>query len=314
MGIGTSGGTTNAQISTGAPASSGSGTGNNMDLLADLFGGSSVSSPPAASNSSAAAVSGLFAGIGSTPSTTSPPVSNAGSNILDLLGGGMTTTVTSPTPAPAPSRAAPTNSNRPSQTPAQKSYPVYSKNGFSITFTPQRDSANPNVVNILTTFQNDGSTSGGTISNIEFHAAVTKTQELRMRPASSSEVAAGGSATQLLKIANPQKVNHSVPWPWTIVFVCTQHDERVTDHCNGSIDARLQCDFASRSYMLQPTMERWKSFQSSRDSRRARTRLATCDKLCPSEPSMLNRFCTNLAFSVTPFSSSHLHAPDEFPR
>ncbi|KAF9328088.1 clathrin associated protein complex large subunit [Podila minutissima] len=198
MGIGTSGGTTNAQISTGAPTSSGNAQPNNIDLLADLFGGSDISSPPAASKPSAANVSGLFAGIGS-PAVGSPPTS-ANNNILDLLGGGM---ATSPAPAatsaftnrPAPSNGANT----------KKTFPVYSKNGFSIVFTPQRDSANPNVVNIMATFQNDASVSGGAISGIQFHAAVTKTQQLQMRPASANEIAGGANATQLLKIANPQK-------------------------------------------------------------------------------------------------------------
>ncbi|KAI8599905.1 putative gamma-adaptin [Dissophora ornata] len=207
MGIGTSGGTTNAQISTGAPASSGSGPASNIDLLADLFGGSSVSSPPATSNPSAAAVSGLFAGIGSPLAATSPTPASAGNNILDLLGGGMTATTASPTSAPAFARAASANSNgsASSQSSTHKTFPVYSKNGFSIVFTPQRDTANPNVVNILATFHNDGAVSGGPISGVQFHAAVTKTQQLQMRPASSNEVAADGNATQLLKIANPQK-------------------------------------------------------------------------------------------------------------
>ncbi|KAF9180490.1 clathrin associated protein complex large subunit [Haplosporangium sp. Z 767] len=206
MGIGTSGGTTNAQISTGTPAHSGNGTANNIDLLADLFGGSNVSSSSAASKPSAAVVSDLFSGIGST-SAASPPASNAGNNILDLLGGGMAATAASPSPAPAFARTASANSNGSgsSPVPSHKTYPVYSKNGFSIVFTPQRDSSNPNVVNILATFHNDTNVSGGTISGIQFHAAVTKTQQLQMRPASSSEIAGGDNATQLLKIANPQK-------------------------------------------------------------------------------------------------------------
>ncbi|KAF9437921.1 clathrin associated protein complex large subunit [Entomortierella beljakovae] len=183
MGIGTSGGT-NAQISTGAPTSSGSGPSNNDDLLG-LFGGPSAQSPPVA---------------------TSPPPFNAGNSILDLLGGGMPVTAASTT-SPTLARAAPTGTNgSPStQSSAQKTFPVYSKNGFTIVFTPQRDSANPNVVNILTTFTNDSGVSGGPISGVQFHAAVTKTQQLQIRPASSNEVAPGSQATQLLKIANPSK-------------------------------------------------------------------------------------------------------------
>lgn len=77
-------------------------------------------------------------------------------------------------PAPA---ATPAFANRPAASNGantKKTFPVYSKNGFSIVFTPQRDSANPNVVNIMATFQNDASVSGGAISGIQFHAAVTK--------------------------------------------------------------------------------------------------------------------------------------------
>ncbi|KAF9025605.1 clathrin associated protein complex large subunit [Haplosporangium bisporale] len=198
MGIGTSGGTTNAQISTGAPTSSGNAQPNNIDLLADLFGGSDISSPPAASKPSAASVSSLFAGIGS-PAGSPPPSAN--NNILDLLGGGMG--ASSPAPAATPAFANKPAASNGANT--KKTFPVYSKNGFSIVFTPQRDSANPNVVNIMATFQNDASVSGGAISGIQFHAAVTKTQQLQMRPASASEISGGASATQLLKIANPQK-------------------------------------------------------------------------------------------------------------
>ncbi|KAF9099117.1 clathrin associated protein complex large subunit [Mortierella sp. GBA35] len=207
MGIGTSGGTTNAHISTGTPTMSGNGPSNNIDLLADLFGGSNISSPPAASKPSAAVVSDLFSGIGSPSGAASPPSSGVSENILDLLGGGMTATATSPTPAPAFARAASANSNGSagSQNTGHRTYPVYKKNGFSIVFTPQRDSGNPNVVNILATFHNDQNVSGGVVSGIQFHAAVTKTQQLQMRPASANEIAGGVNATQLLKIANPQK-------------------------------------------------------------------------------------------------------------
>ncbi|KAF9129646.1 clathrin associated protein complex large subunit [Mortierella sp. 14UC] len=207
MGIGTSGGTTNAQISTGAPTISGNGPTSNVDLLADLFGGSNISSPSAASKPSAAVVSDLFSGLGSTGAAASPPSSGAGNNILDLLGGGMAAAAASPTPTPAFVRTPSANSSASagSQNSGQKTYPVYNKNGFSVVFTPQRDSGNPNVVNILATYHNDQNVSGGTISGIQFQAAVTKTQQLQLRPASSSEIEGGQNATQLIKIANPQK-------------------------------------------------------------------------------------------------------------
>ncbi|KAK3847831.1 MAG: putative gamma-adaptin [Linnemannia gamsii] len=206
MGIGTSGGATNAQISTGTPTISGNGPTNNVDLLADLFGGSNISSPPTASKPSASVVSDLFSGLGST-GAASPPSSGAGNNILDLLGGGMAATAASPTPTPAFARTASANSNGSagSQSSGPKTYPVYNKNGFTVVFTPQRDSGNPNVVNILATYHNDQNVSGGTISGIQFQAAVTKTQQLQLRPATSNEIEGGQNATQLIKIANPQK-------------------------------------------------------------------------------------------------------------
>ncbi|KAF9580384.1 clathrin associated protein complex large subunit [Lunasporangiospora selenospora] len=212
MGIGTGGGTTNAQISAGAPSTAGSGQANNVDLLADLFGGSNISSPPTTSKPSAAAVNDLFGGLGSNSSSPPPAPVASNANILDLLGGGMATSTPATSPpaaavaAAAGARPASANSNASSQnSSSQKFYPVYSKQGLAIAFTPQRDSTNPNVVNILTTFRNEESTSGGTIKDVQFHAAVTKTQQLQMRPASANEVAPGSNVTQVLKIANPQK-------------------------------------------------------------------------------------------------------------
>jgi AP-1 complex subunit gamma-1 len=127
-------------------------------------------------------VSDLFSGLGSTGAASSPPA-GASNNILDLLGGGMAATAASPTPPPVAVRTASANSNGStgSQNSGHKTYPVYNKNGFSIVFTPQRDSGNPNVVNILATFQNNQSVSGGVISGIQFHAAVTKVCIIFMR-------------------------------------------------------------------------------------------------------------------------------------
>ncbi|KAG0262171.1 clathrin associated protein complex large subunit [Actinomortierella ambigua] len=252
MGIGTSGGSTNAQISTGAPTSAGKAPAG-MDLLADLFSGPSGGGAPAASNnttSAAAAVTDLFSGLGvsaSSPTPTSnisPPSSaSAGNNILDLLGGGGGSAAgsvpsggmakpkpTSPVPAAAtPARPTSTTSNGAAGN--RKSFPVYSKNGLTITFTPVRDGANAAVVNIMTAFQNDEGMSGGPIQNLQFHAAVTKTQQLQIRPASSTTVTGNEPATQVIRIANPQ--NTPVRLRLKIVYTTPNH---------GGVDEL--CEFA----------------------------------------------------------------------
>ncbi|KAG0227188.1 clathrin associated protein complex large subunit [Actinomortierella wolfii] len=242
MGIGTSGGSINTQISTGAPTAAGKAPAG-MDLLADLFSGPSgnVSQSVASNTSSAAAVTDLFAGLGvsassPTPSSnvSSPSSASAGNNILDLLGGGGSAAPapsggmakpkpTSPTPASvtsAPARPASGTSNG-AAAGNKKSFPVYSKNGLSISFTPARDNANAAVVNIMTMFQNDESISGGPIQNLQFHAAVTKTQQLQIRPASSNMVTRSEPATQLIRIANPQ--NTPVRLRLKIVYTTPNH-------------------------------------------------------------------------------------------
>lgn len=294
MGIGTSGGTTNAQISTGAPTSSGNAQPNNIDLLADLFGGSDISSPPAASKPSAASVSGLFAGIGS-PAGSPPPSAN--NNILDLLGGGMAAS----SPAPA---ATPTFANRPTPSNGantKKTFPVYSKNGFSIVFTPQRDSANPNVVNIMATFQNDPSVSGGAISGIQFHAAVTKVPFfflkakkkkfaslfMRRRPtnflfafdmldSTTADAASLGERdcrrSQRYSIAQdcqpPKGTVQSNGGHCCLFFLI---GEPTTDICYCSNLTRLLSAFVSRLYIPRPTMAQLMSCPSLQASPRAPT-------------------------------------------
>ncbi|KAG2171566.1 hypothetical protein INT43_008292 [Umbelopsis isabellina] len=212
MGVGTaSGGAAQAEpepspISPSGPSAARSPTAqsdNNMDLLADIFG----SQPAAAPQPS-----------GTTRSSVS---SGGGDSLLDMLG--QEAAVKSPTfqqrptsPAspssglhamaslgqalPSTQRAASPSTNGSQQ---HNRHQAFSQDGLAIYLTPSRDQQNPTVVNIQITFNNDGS--NGTISEVQFQAAVPKTQRLQMAPASSNVVQPGGSEKQMMRVANPQQ-------------------------------------------------------------------------------------------------------------
>ncbi|CAG8473787.1 7016_t:CDS:10 [Ambispora gerdemannii] len=85
------------------------------------------------------------------------------------------------------------------------SYTAYDENGFKITLDPSKDASSPNVLNIMVTFHNVAV--GSQIQNLLFQAAVHKTQKLQMQTPSSTNIAPGSTATQLIRVANPQKTN-----------------------------------------------------------------------------------------------------------
>jgi len=101
------------------------------------------------------------------------------------------TVVPVPVPAPAPVPAA---------TPAN-SYTAYEKSFLKITLTPQVSPARPGVVNILARFQVSGAQS---ISNVNFQAAVPKTQQLQMLPMSNTTISPGAVETQQMRVLAPQ--------------------------------------------------------------------------------------------------------------
>lgn len=146
----------------------GGGGGGAVDLLADIFGGGSSGS--------------------AAPTSAAPSSSMAGGDILSLLGGNGGSSAQSVQSSTAPSG----------------SYTAYDNNGLKILLQPSKDSSTANVVNITATFYNTGH--GGAIQELVFQAAVPKSQRLQMQPATSSTVPPGGSATQLLRVANPTKV------------------------------------------------------------------------------------------------------------
>ncbi|KAK9727772.1 clathrin associated protein complex large subunit [Basidiobolus ranarum] len=169
-----------------------------VDLLADIFGSSNLTSPqrtsPTGSNS-----------LNSTSNnSTKSTYGNAG--LLDLLGDISSPPVSSPASSMPFGNTSPTEHKPPVSTNTSQSsgkYLAYDKDGFKIIMIPNQDSQNPNVINIRIRFHNEAV--GSNIENLAFQIAVPKSQRLQMQSISSTQVPINESATQLIRIANPQK-------------------------------------------------------------------------------------------------------------
>ncbi|KAI1126810.1 adaptin N terminal region-domain-containing protein [Nemania abortiva] len=160
--------------STSAPlASPTNGTQSNTDLLADILGGSSLTanSPPPQS-ATTASIMDLFS-QGPTPSTPSPaPPSSS----LDIFG--------APPPQQPVAAAAP---------PA--GLPCYDANGLKVVLQLQRNAEG--AVQVTARFSN---LSGSPLSDVGLQAAVPKTQKLQLMSISTSNIAPGADATQMMRI------------------------------------------------------------------------------------------------------------------
>lgn len=129
------------------------------DLLADIFGSSSISTPAptpptaptGAPRSAVDDIMGLFG-----PSTTTTPAAAP-------IRSQMPATV-APSPQPQP-RAAP------SAQPAMTAYTAYEKNGLKITLTPRASPTQAGVIQILAKFT---SYEGSVVKNVNFQAAVPR--------------------------------------------------------------------------------------------------------------------------------------------
>jgi len=159
------------------------GTANNADLLADILGGATPSPAP-----------------GSAPSPPPGQQSNVAS-IMDLFGSGS-----SSSPAPAAAAAAPppssnvdvfstTSSPPPQQQQAPAGHPCYDANGLNVTMATQRNAEG--VIQAMARFRNTG---GAALSNVGLQAAVPKSQKLQLMNISSTDLAPGAEATQLMRV------------------------------------------------------------------------------------------------------------------
>ncbi|CAL1714642.1 unnamed protein product [Somion occarium] len=159
----------------------------NKDLLAEIFGSSGASS--------------------STPTAQAPRTT--AQDILSLFDSTPTSPVaTQPTSIPstsaaaaAPARPAVTSPPQPAQ-PRLVSYPAYDKNGLRISLTPQP--RQPGVVDIQVRFQVSG---GVPASDINFQAAVPKSQQLQIWPISNPAVQPGAVETLNMRVTAPVGAN-----------------------------------------------------------------------------------------------------------
>ncbi|WWC70337.1 uncharacterized protein I206_104287 [Kwoniella pini CBS 10737] len=176
-----------------------------QDLLADIFGtggGSDLGglgSPTSHANgggqqkSAAADIMSLFDSTPSAPTNVSSPVTSPIQSSSASGSGSLFDLVTPSSQQPA----AP-----PSQQPKSQlqSYSAYEKNGLKITLTPKVSPTQPGVIQILARFQNSN---GENVSGVNFQVAVPKTQQLQMQAMSSSDISAGSTETQQMRINVP---------------------------------------------------------------------------------------------------------------
>ncbi|KAI7890780.1 adaptin N terminal region-domain-containing protein [Mucor mucedo] len=207
MGVGTSGGgggggdsSDNMMQSPMAATSPQPPKASNVDLLADLFGGGGGG--------------GGNASPAMTASSPAPTQQNTSQNLMDLLG---------EDPAPSPKTPSNTTSNygldslaslgnslpssaSPSKTApsAAAGYEAYTKNGLTVRLLPSRDRSNPDIINIQVLFSNNGSQ--GVIRDLQFQAAVPKSQRLQMNAASSNLIQPNTTEKQMMRINNPSQV------------------------------------------------------------------------------------------------------------
>ncbi|KAK9766294.1 clathrin associated protein complex large subunit [Basidiobolus ranarum] len=160
-----------------------------VDLLADIFGSTNISTPALATG---------FNGVSSPPSAS---VSTE-NGLMNSLGG----TPLSPTNSNEVTStiASASASNPSSPLPNNDTCIAYNKNGLRIDMSATKDSQNPKIINIKINFVN---TSEFGLEDLVFQVAVPKTQRLQMQPPSSTSIPAEETATQLMRIANPQQTS-----------------------------------------------------------------------------------------------------------
>ncbi|KAG8884936.1 clathrin associated protein complex large subunit [Tulasnella sp. 331] len=177
---------------------------NTQDLLADIFGSSSetaASPTPQTQASSKSSVNDILGLFGST--STPPNVTQSQSQQTQ-----PTLFSTSPTTISNPmmllgQTAATTPQTAVEARPAAQSYMAFDKNGLRIVLTPQVSASRPGIVNIMARFQVSGS---DTATNVNFQAAVPRTQQLQMLPMSNQTVGLGATETQQLRVTAPPGV------------------------------------------------------------------------------------------------------------
>lgn len=159
----------------------------NSDLLADILGGGSAAPPtssasPGPQQSNMSSIMDLF---GSEPGRSSSSPAGASSGI-DMMSSAAS-------PPPQDLQLA--------STPA--SMPCYEANGLNVTIQVQRNAEG--MIQATARFQN--APGSGPLSGVGLQAAVPKSQKLQLLNVSSSELAGGAAATQMMRVSGCKGVN-----------------------------------------------------------------------------------------------------------
>ncbi|KAI5792457.1 adaptin N terminal region-domain-containing protein [Peziza echinospora] len=178
------------------PSASTPANGNNgqssLDLIKDIFGDTPATSAPPQQQTRSNVNANIMDLFGSAPSAPSyhqqAPAASSSSGLNSLLGdlgdlGGLSAAPVVQQHAPPPPAA---------PVPIK----AYDKNELSIVLQLQRTPEG--LVNVLARFSNHSFTSE--ISNLNLQVAVTKTQKLQLMPITSTELPAGGEATQAMRV------------------------------------------------------------------------------------------------------------------
>jgi AP-1 complex subunit gamma-1 len=167
----------------------------NTDLLADILGSSTSPAPAATSpppqQSNMSAIMDLFA---SGPSPAVAGSAPSGSS-LDI----MSSMSSAPTPQEAPVQA-PTG------------HPCYNANDLNITFQTQRNAEG--IIQAIARFRNTSNIAS--LSNVGLQAAVPKSQKLQLLSISTSDLAPGAEATQMMRVSGCKGVSYEtklIPLP-----------------------------------------------------------------------------------------------------
>ncbi|GJN67251.1 clathrin associated protein complex large subunit [Purpureocillium lilacinum] len=161
----------------------------NSDLLADILGGGGA---PA---------------LGSGPASPAPQQSNT-SSIMDLFGPSPGQSSPSPSGGSAGpdilgSAASPPPQQQQHSTPQPSGIPCYDSNGLNVTFQVQRNAEG--TIQATARFLN--TTGSSTLSNVGLQAAVPKSQKLQLLSISSTELAPGAVATQMMRVTGCKGVS-----------------------------------------------------------------------------------------------------------
>ncbi len=159
---------------------------NNVDLLADILGG--TASPPPTSptqqqQSNVSSIMDLFSQGPSSPSTT---------QLAASASSGLDSPASFGTPPP----------QQPAVAAAPAGFPCYNENGLNVSLQLQRNAEG--TVQVMARFRN---VAGAQLSNVGLQAAVPKTQKLQLLSISSSDLAPGAEATQPMRIMGSKGVS-----------------------------------------------------------------------------------------------------------